>query len=46
MPRTARRGEQEARQNAWEWMMEYNEERLHDSLGDLTPLEFRRKYEA
>jgi putative transposase len=22
------------------WMLEYNEERPHDSLGDLTPIEF------
>ncbi len=36
----------EVREAAWEWMMEYNEERPHDSLGDLTPLEYRRKYEA
>ncbi|MFZ5503071.1 MAG: transposase [Pseudomonadota bacterium] len=34
------------RDAAWEWMMAYNEERPHDSLGDLTPLEYRRKYEA
>ncbi len=36
----------EVRETTWEWMMEYNEERPHDSLGDLTPLEYRRKYEA
>ena len=36
----------EVREAAGEWMMEYNEERPHDSLGDLTPLEYRRKYEA
>lgn len=36
----------EVRDAAWEWLMEYNEERPHDSLGDLTPLEYRRKYEA
>ena len=36
----------EVREATWEWMMEYNEERPHDSLGDLTPLEYRRKYEA
>jgi putative transposase len=24
-------------------MIEYNEERPHDSLGDLTPLEYRQK---
>ena len=26
------------------WMIEYNEERPHDSLGDLTPLEARQNY--
>ena len=26
------------------WMIEYNEERPHDSLGDLTPLEYRQNY--
>jgi len=26
------------------WMIEYNEERPHDSLGDLTPLEARQRY--
>ena len=27
------------------WMTEYNEERPHDSLGDLTPWEYRVKHE-
>ena len=26
------------------WMIEYNEERPHGSLGDLTPLEYRQKF--
>ena len=25
------------------WMMEYNEERPHESLGDLTPVEYREQ---
>ncbi len=29
---------------AWEWLLEYNEERPHDSLDDMTPLEYRREY--
>jgi len=29
------------REATWQWMLEYNEERPHDSLGDLTPLEAR-----
>jgi transposase InsO family protein len=28
------------RDNMHGWMLEYNEERPHDSLGDLTPIEF------
>lgn len=27
----------EVREITWAWMLEYNEERNHDSLGDLTP---------
>jgi len=27
------------------WIREYNEERPHDSLGDLTPWEYRVKHE-
>jgi putative transposase len=34
---------QDAQEAAWTWMIEYNEERPHDSLGDLTPAEFRQK---
>ncbi|HXF08484.1 MAG TPA: integrase core domain-containing protein, partial [Candidatus Acidoferrales bacterium] len=29
-----------------EWLLEYNEERPHDSLDDMTPLEYRRQYES
>ena len=36
----------DVRDAAWEWLLEYNEERPHDSLDDLTPLEYRRKYES
>jgi putative transposase len=28
------------REAAYWWMLEYNEERPHDSLGDMTPAEF------
>src|SRR5690606_14181173 len=34
---------EDGREAAWWWMIEYNEERPHDSLGDLTPSEFRQK---
>lgn len=34
---------QDVREAAWWWMIEYNEERPHDSLDDLTPLEYRQK---
>jgi putative transposase len=30
---------------AWIWMMGYNEERPHDSLGKLPPAMYRRKLE-
>ncbi|WP_295362487.1 integrase core domain-containing protein [Arenimonas sp.] len=33
------------REAAWWWMLEYNEQRPHDSLGDLTPAEVRQQYE-
>jgi putative transposase len=33
----------DVREATWWWMVEYNEERPHDSLGDLTPLEYRQK---
>ena len=31
---------EDVREAAYWWMLEYNEERPHDSLGDLTPVEF------
>lgn len=36
----------EVRDAAWDWQIEYNEERPHDSLSNLTPLEYRLRYEA
>ena len=33
----------DAREATYWWMIEYNEDRPHDSLGDLTPLEAREK---
>jgi putative transposase len=30
---------------AWVWMMDYNEERPHDSLGKLPPAMYRQKLE-
>ncbi len=30
---------EDVREAAYWWMLEYNEERPHDSLGDLTPVE-------
>lgn len=36
----------EVQDAAWEWLLEYNEERPHDSLDDMTPLEYRRQYES
>ena len=35
----------EVREITENWMREYNEERPHDSLGDLTPWEYRIKNE-
>ena len=31
------------REATWWWMIEYNEERPHHALGDMTPLEARYK---
>jgi putative transposase len=31
----------DVREAAHGWMIEYNEERPHDALGDLTPVEWR-----
>ncbi len=36
----------QVRQIAWEWMIEYNEERPHDALGKVPPTVFRKKIEA
>ena len=33
----------DVREAAWWWMLEYNEERPHDSLGDMTPVEYRQQ---
>ena len=33
----------DVREAAWWWMIEYNEERTHDSLGELTPVEYRQR---
>lgn len=33
----------DVREAAWWWMVEYNEQRPHDSLGDLTPVEYRQQ---
>ncbi len=36
----------QVRQIAWEWMIEYNEERPHDALGKIPPSAFREQVEA
>lgn len=33
----------DVREAAWWWMLEYNEERPHNSLGELTPAEYRQQ---
>ena len=37
---------EQVRQMTWGWMQEYNEERPHESLGNLPPAVYRRKLEA
>lgn len=34
---------EDVREAAWWWMIEYNEQRPHDSLDGLTPIEYRQK---
>jgi putative transposase len=36
----------EVREITWEWMQEYNNERGHDALGNLTPIEFYQRAEV
>ena len=36
----------DAREKTENWIREYNEERPHDSLGDLTPWEYLAKHEV
>ncbi len=36
----------EVRELTENWVREYNEERPHDSLGDLTPWEYLAKHKA
>jgi putative transposase len=36
----------EVRELTENWIREYNEERPHDSLGDLTPWEYLAKHEG
>jgi len=35
----------QVREMAWFWMLDYNDERLHESLGDLPPAVYRAKME-
>ncbi len=35
----------QVRDMAWEWRLDYNERRPHDSLGNLPPAEYRRRLE-
>jgi len=34
---------EDVREAAWWWMLEYNEQRPHDSLGDMTPSKYRQQ---
>lgn len=36
----------QVREIAWEWLIDYNEQQPHDSLGGMTPTAFRRSTEA
>ena len=36
----------EVREIAWQWQLEYNEQRGHESLNNLTPIEYRNRYET
>lgn len=35
---------EDVREAAWWWMIEYNEQRPHDSLGEITPAEYRQQH--
>ena len=35
----------QVREMAWYWRLDYNDERPHESLGDLPPAEYRQKLE-
>ncbi len=37
---------EQVRDMAWVWMCDYNEERTHESLGNIPPAEYRRQLEA
>ena len=37
---------QQVREIAWEWMIDYNEERPHDALNGMTPTAYREKITA
>ncbi|RXJ74169.1 IS3 family transposase, partial [Veronia nyctiphanis] len=36
---------EQVRDMAWIWMLDYNEERTHESLGNIPPAEYRRRLE-
>ncbi|MEQ3634869.1 MAG: transposase, partial [Thalassolituus sp.] len=35
----------QVREMAWLWMLDYNDERSHESLGDIPPAVYRQKVE-
>ncbi len=35
----------QVREMAWLWMLDYNDERPHESLGDISPAVYRQKVE-